>query len=116
MRLSARAILITNENKLLFMRRFKPNTGEYYVTIGGGVEKGETSEQGNAMDFFVAFAQNRCRPTGTEWTKNNAPDNRYELVEVTLGEARKLNLKPETLKDKILDYCEQALNGKEIFF
>lgn len=44
MRRSARAILITKDNKLLLMKRTKPE-GVYYVTIGGGIEDGETSEQ-----------------------------------------------------------------------
>ncbi len=137
MRLSARAILITKKNKLLLMRRFKPETGEYYVTIGGGVEDGETSEQAlarelkeesgslincstfvfhyedvekdNAMDFFVAFETDRVAPTGTEWIKWNTPDNQYELVEVTLEEAQRLNLKPDVLKDTILDCFKQAI-------
>ncbi len=139
MRLSARAILITKENKLLLMRRFKPQTGEYYVTLGGGVEEGETPAQAlkrelkeesgslisnpafafhyedcskdNAMDFFIAFEKGRVAPTGTEWTKWNAPDNQYELVEVTLMEAQQLNLKPDVLKERILDCFKTAVNN-----
>ncbi len=138
MRLSARAILITKENKLLLMRRFKPDTGEYYVTIGGGVEDGETSEQDlvrelkeesgsligrsiftfryedeekdNAMDFFVACETDRVAPTGTERIKWNTPDNQYELVEVTLEKTQQPNLKPDILKNKILDCFKSTVN------
>ena len=102
MRKSARAIIITKENKLLVMKRTKPD-GVYYVTIGGGIEDSETSEQAllrelkeesgsivdkpvfafhfddlerqNSVDFYGCKEIDRAKPTGTEWKKWNTPDN-----------------------------------------
>ena len=136
MRKSARAILITQENKLVLMKRTKA-TAVYYVTIGGGLDGQETAEQAvlrelkeesgsvvekpvfafhykdlirqNDVDFFVCREIERGIPTGTEWTKWNTPDNRYELVEVSAEEARHLPLKPDDIKDKILTFYEKAI-------
>ena len=136
MRKSARAIIITKDNKLLLMKRTKPD-GVYYVTIGGGIEDGETSEQAllrelkeesgsivdkpvfafhfddierqNSVDFFICREQKRIQPTGTEWTKWNTPDNRYELVEVTFDETKNISLKPDAIKDKILEIFEDTI-------
>lgn len=134
MRKSARAIVITKENKLLLMKRTKPK-GVYYVTIGGGIEENERSDQAllrelkeesgsiietpmfvfhyddterpNSIDFFVCKEIDRITPTGTEWTKWNSPDNQYELVEVSVEEAKKLPLKPDKIKDKLIDIFEK---------
>ena len=137
MRKSARAILITKENKLLLMKRTKPN-GIYYVTIGGGIEEGETPEQAlirelkeesgslierpvfafhyddfekqNSVDFFICREVERSQPTGSEWTKWNTPDNMYELVEVSLNKLKDLPLKPKHIKDKIIKLFEEITN------
>ena len=130
MRKSARAIIITKENKLLVMKRTKPD-GVYYVTIGGGIEDSETSEQAllrelkeesgsivdkpvfafhfddlerqNSVDFYVCKEIDRAKPTGTEWKKWNTPDNQYELVEASIDEVKNLPLKPDKIKDKIIE-------------
>ncbi|MBP5534057.1 MAG: NUDIX hydrolase [Alphaproteobacteria bacterium] len=137
MRRSARAILITKENKLLLMKRTKPS-GVYYITIGGGIEENETPKQAllrelkeesgsivenptfmfhyedpkrqNSFDFFVCREIERIKPTGTEWTVWNSPDNQYALVEVSSKEAKKLPIKPDDIKDKIIDLYEKAIN------
>ena len=138
MRKSARAILITKEGKLLLMKRTKPD-GEYYVTIGGGIEDGETSEQAllrelkeesgsivdevvfafhhenvdwqTSIDFFTCKEIGRIAPTGAEWTKFNKPDNQYELVEVSVDEIKNLPLKPQEIKDKLIG---SSKNNKKI--
>ena len=135
MRKSARAILITKENKLLLMKRTKPDR-VYYVTIGGGIEDGETPKQAllrelkeesgsivddpafafhyddyekqNSVDFFICKELSRTKPTGSEWSKWNAPDNQYELIEVTINEIKDIPLKPEAIKDKIIDIFENC--------
>ena len=135
MRKSARAIIITKDHKLLLMKRTKPD-GVYYVTIGGGIEDGETSEQAllrelkeesgsivdkpvfafhyddserqNSVDFYVCKEINRIKPTGTEWTKWNTPDNQYKLVEASIDEVKKLPLKPEAVKDNVIEIFEDC--------
>ena len=136
MRKSARAIIITKDNKLLLMKRTKPD-GVYYVTIGGGIEDGETSEQAllrelkeesgsivdnpvfafhfddierqNSVDCYVCKEINRIKPTGTEWTKWNTPDNQYELVEASIDEVKNIPLKPSTIKNKIIKVCKDII-------
>ena len=136
MRKSARSIIITKDYKLLLMKRTKPD-GVYYVTIGGGIEDGETSEQAllrelkeesgsivnkpvfvfhfddierqNSVDFFICREQKSIQPTGTEWTKWNTPDNQYELVEVSVDEVKNLPLKPDKMKDEIINIFENSI-------
>ena len=137
MRKSARAIIITKDNKLLLMKRTKPD-GVYYVTIGGSIEDGETSEKAllrelkeesgsivdksifafhyddlerqNSVDFYVCKELSRTKPTGTEWSKWNTPDNQYELVEVTGDEAKSIPLKPDAIKNKIIENFLSAIS------
>ena len=139
MRKSARSILITKENKLLLMKRTKPNE-VYYVTIGGGINEGETSEQAlirelkeesgsiveqpvfafhyddfekqNSVDFFICHEVKRDHPTGSEWTKWNTTENMYELVEVSLNKLKNLPLKPDNAKDKIITLFEKEITQK----
>ena len=134
MRKSARAVVVTKDNKLLLMKRSKPNE-VYYVTIGGGVEDGETSEQAllrelkeesgsivdrpvfafhyddiggqNSVDFYICKEIDRTKATGTEWSKWNTPDNQYELVELSVDEAKNIPLKPEIIKDKIIKFFDK---------
>lgn len=136
MRKSARAILITKENKLLLMKRTKPNN-VYYVTIGGGIDEGETSKEAlirelkeesgsivkniqfafhyddaetqNSVDFFVCREIERMTPTGSEWTKWNSDDNQYELIETSRDKLKDLPLKPDKVKDKIIDIFENSI-------
>ena len=143
MRKSARAILITKENKLLLMKRTKPDE-VYYVTIGGGIDEGETAEQAlirelkeesgsiigpptfafyyedlerqNSADFFICHEIRRCQPTGTEWTKWNTPNNQYELVEISCEELKKLPLKPDKIKEKIINIFQKNMHKKPIFY
>jgi len=139
MRKSARAIIITKENKLLLMKRTKQ--GEtYYVTIGGGIDKGETSEQAllrelkeesgsivekpkfafhyddiakqNSVDFFVCTEIERRDPVGTEWTKWNTPDNQYKLVEMSVDEVANIPLKPDKIKNRIIDIFKNSIVDK----
>lgn len=138
MRRSARAIIITKENRLLLMKRVK--YGEtYYVTIGGGIDEGETSEQAllrelkeesgsiiqqpkfafhyedlekqNSVDFFVAKEVERQIPTGSEWTKWNTSDNRYELAEISAEDTKNIPLKPDKIKDRIIDIFKNYIAG-----
>ena len=136
MRKSARAIIITKDYKLLLMKRTKPDAA-YYVTIGGGIEDGETSEQAilrelkeesgsivdkpffafhyddierqNSVDFFICREVDRIKPTGTEWTKWNTPDNQYELVEISIDQLKDISFKPETIKDRITEVVKNTL-------
>ena len=126
---SARAIIIKKENKLLLMKRTKPNE-VYYVTIGGGIEDSETSEQAllrelkeesgsivdkpvfafhyddierqNSVDFYVCKEINRTKPTGIECTKLNMSGNQYELTEISKDQINNIPLKPDAIKDKII--------------
>lgn len=136
MRCSARAILITKEGKFLLMKRQKKDTPTYYVTLGGGIEEKETSQQAlirelkeesgsilekyefsfhfedkkmnNSADFYLCFEKDRIKPTGTEWKKYNK-ENQYELVEVELQELETLNLKPDVLKEKFIEVFKKGL-------
>lgn len=138
MRQSARVILISKERKLVLIERYKPETGTYYVTIGGGIEENETSQEAairelreetgsdvenlkftfhfddqerlNSVDFYLAYETKRSTPTGTEWTKYNTQTNQYKIKEVSLDEAKNLPIKPDILKDKILKVLEEELN------
>ena len=63
----------------------------------------------NSVDFFVCKEINRVDPVGDEWTKWNTPDNQYQLVEVSVEEAEKLPLKPDDIKDKIIEFYKKAI-------
>jgi 8-oxo-dGTP pyrophosphatase MutT (NUDIX family) len=46
-RKAIRAILLTRENEILLLRIRQPDTGEWFwITPGGGIEAGETIEEG----------------------------------------------------------------------
>lgn len=136
LRLAARAILISPKGKLVLMKRTKKDSKSYYVTIGGGVDKGESSEQaiirelkeetgslihnpifafhnddfekGNSVDFYICHEIHREKPTGTEWTKWNTPDNQYEIIEVGPEALSQINLVPEHLKEKIIEVYKKV--------
>ena len=131
---SARAILISKEGKLVLIKRKKLDSEIYYVTPGGGIEGDETPLQAvkrelkeevgssifsaeflfhfndlarsNCVDFFLCYEKERNKPTGLEWTKYNNDFNSYEIVETSLEEVKNLNLKPDTLKERIIDFFE----------
>ncbi len=135
-RKSARAILISKENKLVLIKRVKAGR-LYYVTPGGGVEEQETPAQAlirelkeetgsdvfsikylfhydddelpNSVDFFLCYEASRDKPTGSEWTKYNTPNNQYEIVEVSLEEAMALDIKPSALKEELLTYFKESI-------
>ena len=132
---SARAILIRPNGKWVLMKRTRSDVPLYYVTIGGGIEQGETSEQAvqrelleetgsivdppqflfhfddpdrpNSVDFYLCHETGHVEPNGPEWSHVD-PNNLYEVVEVTAEEARQLPLKPDALKDKLIEYYEKA--------
>lgn len=138
MRRSARAILITKDEKLVLIKRTKPEKGIYYVTPGGGIEEGETPlqaverelkeeigsdilsakflfhfddyEMNNSVDFFLCYEGKRGIPTGTEWTKYNSLTNKYEIVEVLLEELLTLNLKPDAIKERLILAYKKVLS------
>lgn len=131
MRRSARAILITKDKKIVLIKRTKPEKEIYYVTPGGGIEDGETPlqavkrelkeetgsdilsaeflfhfddyEMQNSVDFFLCYEGKRGAPTGSEWTIHHSKTNQYEIVEVSFDALKKLNLKPEKLKEQLED-------------
>ena len=128
----AREILISKECKLVLIKRTKPDVEPYYVTPGGGIESLETplqalkrelleetgsfissaeflfhfddEEKPNSVDFYLCYEKERVIPTGSEWTKYNSATNLYEVVEVTVNDIKKLNLKPNILKERIIDF------------
>lgn len=66
-------------------------------------------ERQNSMNFYVCKEINRIKPTGTEWSKWNTPDNQYELVEVTVDETKNISLKTDAIKDKIIEIFEDSI-------
>jgi ADP-ribose pyrophosphatase YjhB (NUDIX family) len=126
MRESARAILIAKNGRFVFMKRNKPDT-EYYKTIGGGLEPGESAEDalrrelleesgsviesarfafditdaGELHHIYIAYEKERLVPTGEEWARNT-PKNKHEIVEVARDKICDINLLPKEIKDYIL--------------
>lgn len=135
-RRSARAILISKDKKLVLLKRIK-NGQTYYVTPGGGIEDNETSlqalirelkeetgsdilssrflfhfedeEKPNSVDFYLCYEALRDIPTGLEWIKMNAPDNQYEIIEVSPDEVDALDIKPTVLKEKLISLFKENL-------
>ena len=128
MRESARAILIAKNGRFVFMKRNKPDA-EYYTTIGGGLEPGEsadaalrrelleesgsviesarfafdlmTADTGELHHIYIVREKERLIPTGEEWARNT-PNNKHEIVEVAGDKIRDINLLPKEIKDYIL--------------
>ncbi|MBQ3035123.1 MAG: NUDIX hydrolase, partial [Alphaproteobacteria bacterium] len=94
-RKSSRALVLTKENKILFIKRIKIGQEPYYVTPGGGIEENENSlealkrelleetgsqvaeisflfhlddvDMRNSVDFYIAKEVSRGTPSGSEW-------------------------------------------------
>jgi len=122
----ASAIIIKN-NKILLIHRKKEGR-EYWVFPGGGIEEGETGEETvlreveeetglkgeNAkrafMDFnisaehpfyFVEVEDGKIKLGGPE-AERNSEDNWYQPQWVSLSEVNRLNLFPESVKNKLI--------------
>ncbi len=136
MRKSSRVILISPDNELILMKRFK-NGETYYTTVGGGVEAGESSvqaakrevleetgynideprlafhfddtERQNSVDFYVAHTLSQVTPNGSEWTRQCA-ENHYAVVALFLSEARTVDLRPAQIKEQILSVFKKAIS------
>jgi 8-oxo-dGTP pyrophosphatase MutT (NUDIX family) len=120
MRNTARAIIITKTNKFLFMCR---EGGQYYVTIGGGIEDGETSEQticrelleesgtvpkslqllfkdtNDDGEHFLYLVHEKERLVPME----NLDKSRYEIIEVSKEQIHNTNILPEKIKHYIIE-------------
>ena len=98
-RKSSRALVLTKENKILFIKRIKIGQEPYYVTPGGGIEENENSlealkrelleetgsqvaeisflfhlddvDMRNSVDFYIAKEVSRGTPSGSEWVLSN---------------------------------------------
>jgi len=126
---SARALVITPENKICLIKRNKHNQ-DYWVTPGGGIEPNETpleaitrelreeigaqlsesscqlafkreSDGGNLYFFICHETEPRTIPEGPEHKTYN-PDNRYEVKDLFFQELSGINLLPEDIKDYIV--------------
>lgn len=129
MRNSARALLITKQNKICLIKRNK-NGEEYWVTPGGGIDDGEepldallrelkeeigaqlspdickflfeyATDSGTSYFFLARETSARVPPTGDEHKISN-PNNSYEICELTFEEAEKVNLVPKEIKEKLI--------------
>lgn len=128
--------IIIKDSKILLIKRYKKEKGQYYVLPGGKLEDGESEieglerelkeetnlnfEVGEKLYEFVGGEDNRVRaafyienPTGTP--KMVGPElekadenNQYELMWVNLTELHKLNIKP----DQHMALLAMVLHGK----
>ncbi|OPZ77530.1 MAG: RNA pyrophosphohydrolase [Alphaproteobacteria bacterium ADurb.Bin438] len=136
-RRTARAILITKDNKLCVIKRIKKGD-VYYVTPGGGIEEGETPlmaiirelreeigsdcsyvnkafeiEDEKQFDtFYVCYECERIKPNGPEHQKKDV-NNIYEIINFEIEDLEKLNLVPAYIKDKVLNLAKRAISNKE---
>lgn len=136
-RSSARAIVLTKENKILLIKRTKKGMAPYYVTPGGGIEQNEDSitalkrelqeetgshvsnirflfhlddwDMSNSVDFYICNETSRNNPTGNEWIRSNE-DNKYELYETTFEELSTLNLKPKIAMNALINALGKELS------
>lgn len=127
---SARALILTKENKILLLKRSKKGLKPYYVTPGGGIEENESSLQAlirelkeetgssvtdicflfhlddvdkkNSVDFYLVKEVSRAVPTGIEW-QQSTEENKYELYEADIEELSDLNLKPDVVKKALIN-------------
>lgn len=136
---SARAILITSENKICLIKRIK-NGEEYWVTPGGGIETAETPKEallrelkeevgasvskekcifafeyttnGQKQHFFVCYEDgDRSIPDGEEH-KLNDPNNIYQIIDLSIHEVKAINLQPIKKRKEILHHIEEAINSR----
>lgn len=122
--------IIVDKDRVLVMKRYRPERGTYYTLIGGGVEDGETVEAAaireakeetnldvelgrsftieNPYDgrehayFIVTRWSGDMRIIGEEADKQS-PEDSYELVWVPVEELRELSVKPEAAIEPLLE-------------
>jgi 8-oxo-dGTP pyrophosphatase MutT (NUDIX family) len=133
---TARAILITPDGKICLMKRIK-NGEEYWVTPGGGLEEGENPLQTLIREvkeeigahlsedkctpafsyiadqqrhhFFVCYEDGyRSIPEGDEHRLDD-PNNTYHVRDLSVAEAKNVNLRPLEKRDEIIFYLEKAV-------
>ena len=125
----ASAIIIKN-NQVLLMHRKKEGK-EYWTFPGGGIEEGETGgeavvrevkeetglvctkvakafevetfEGGNLHPYYFCEVEDGQPKLGGPEAERNSPDNWYQVEWVSLGDVEKINLLPETAKNKFLE-------------
>ena len=138
-RKSSRALVLTKENKILFIKRIKIGQEPYYVTPGGGIEENENSlealkrelleetgsqvaeisflfhlddvDMRNSVDFYIAKEVSRGTPSGSEWELSNE-QNKYELYEASIEELDKMNIKPKIVKKALINALKKELEAK----
>lgn len=138
-RKSSRALVLTKENKILFIKRIKIGQEPYYVTPGGGIEENENSlealkrelleetgsqvaeisflfhlddvDMRNSVDFYIAKEVSRGIPSGSEWVLSNE-QNKYELYEASIEELDKMNIKPKIVKKALINALKKELGPK----
>lgn len=138
-RKSSRALVLTKENKILFIKRIKIGQEPYYVTPGGGIEENENSiealkrelleetgsqvaeisflfhlddvDMRNSVDFYIAKEVSRGIPSGSEWVLSNE-QNKYELYEASIEELDKMNIKPKIVKKALINALKKELGAK----
>lgn len=138
-RKSSRALVLTKENKILFIKRIKIGQEPYYVTPGGGIEENENSlealkrelleetgsqvaeisflfhlddvDMRNSVDFYIAKEVSRGIPSGSEWALSNE-QNKYELYEASIEELDKMNIKPKIVKKALINALKKELGAK----
>lgn len=138
-RKSSRALVLTKENKILFIKRIKIGQEPYYVTPGGGIEENENSlealkrelleetgsqvaeisflfhlddvDMRNSVDFYIAKEVSRGTPSGSEWVLSNE-QNKYELYEASIEELDKMNIKPKIVKKALINALKKELGAK----
>lgn len=139
-RKTARALVITSENKICLIKRNKRGD-EYWVVPGGGIDENETPKQAvvreleeeigaqfleeecffafdyvsDNQDYSTQFPVFFCRetrprtiPQGEEHTSKSSSDNTYEVVDVAIDELNNINLVPEGIRTKIIDYLNKS--------
>jgi mutator protein MutT len=131
-RISARAVLLTDQNQVVLVHRVKDGA-EYWVTPGGGVEAGESAEEAVRREvreevgvsviveakllevrkevegvqtvqlFFLCRQQGGTVGTGSGREFSQPdPHNVYEIVTVGKEEAAVLNILPSEIKTHIV--------------
>ena len=124
----ASAIIIKN-NQVLLMHRKKEGK-EYWTFPGGGIEDGETGEEavarevkeetslicvrvkkafevetfegGNLHPYYFCEVEDGQPELGGPEAERNSLDNWYQVELVSLGDIEKINLLPETAKNRLL--------------
>jgi 8-oxo-dGTP diphosphatase len=131
-RVSARAIVITNDRKVILIHRIR-NDREYWVTPGGGLEGDETyveavkrelkEEVGIDVDvhdvafdisskidgiksiqkfFWCTYASGKIGSGTGSEIQRSTPSDLHEVVLVDYAHAKKMNIVPREVKKMIL--------------